>query len=294
MQGSATAGASIPKHADNLMNAGGYAEYVRRFNARDERYADFYAPGVVFEHGPVFGNLHGSEAILDFYRTFWKSFDETLVPGQIIIDKSKGLMAVELTTHLVARVDGAMSQSRPQGMNRGDEIISVATVLYELKNGKVRRIRAAPDQTTFEPVTARTAPAPFPGEVNLSNRSQVEQAYRHYVECFNRQDDRCFTRYYDNGVVFLSGSLPEMHGSNEIVDFYRNAWRHFHEHLIIRGVEVSPDKIVANLENTLEVSSDFPDFTPRALKQGERLHLRGKVVYELRKGRFTLINDGAR
>jgi hypothetical protein len=35
-------------------------------------------------------------------------------------------------------------------------------------------------------------------------------------------------------------------------------------------------------------------FAPRALKQGERLHMRGKVVYTLRKGRFTLINDGAR
>src|SRR6185437_11567898 len=120
-----------------------FAEYIRRFNSGDERYAELYADNVVFEHGAYYGTLRGRQAILDFYRHTWKSFAQTLVPGDVVIDNERGLMAVEMTTHLVAKVDGVASQSRPEGMKAGDEIVSMGVVFYEIRDGLIRHIRGA-------------------------------------------------------------------------------------------------------------------------------------------------------
>jgi hypothetical protein len=38
-----------------------YQEYARLFNAHDDRYAEFYHPNVVFDHGPFYGVLRGRQ-----------------------------------------------------------------------------------------------------------------------------------------------------------------------------------------------------------------------------------------
>jgi hypothetical protein len=137
---------------DVLMTREKYAEYVRRFNAQDNRFAEFYTEGVVFEHGPVFGTLHGRQGVVDFYRNaIWSRIKETIVPEAVVIDNEHGLMAVELVTHLVATKEGVKLPSHPQGMKVGDELTVTGVVIYSLKNGEISHIRDAIEGNSFKP-----------------------------------------------------------------------------------------------------------------------------------------------
>jgi len=128
-----------------------YQEYVRRFNAQDERYAQFYSDDVVFDHGPVFGVLNGRRAVIDFYRAFWAKFHETLELGAIVIDNAHGQMAVEVSTHLVARQAGVTLPSHPEALHPGDEFVTRDVVIYTLCQGKITHIRGAVEGRSFMP-----------------------------------------------------------------------------------------------------------------------------------------------
>lgn len=127
-----------------------YVEYVRLFNAEDERYAQFYSGDVEFEHGPGFGNLQGPQGIVNFYRKFWVKFHEALEVGAIVIDNEHGLMAVELSTHLAARQAGVALPSHPRAMNVGDEFVTSGVVIYTLRDGKITHIRGAVEGNSFK------------------------------------------------------------------------------------------------------------------------------------------------
>ena len=131
-----------------------YAQYVRRFNAEDERYAELYSDDVVFDHGPVFGVLRGRQAIVDFYKDFWGKMHETLDVGAVVIDNEHGLMAAELSTHLVARKPGMTLPSHPAGMHVGDEFVTRGVVIYTLRKGKIVQIRGAVEGNSFNPAAA--------------------------------------------------------------------------------------------------------------------------------------------
>lgn len=289
---SATPPAAAQPH---IMTREIFAEYIRRFNNRDERYAELYGDDVVFEHGPYYGTLRGRQGILDFYRQTWKSFAQTLVPGDVVIDNERGLMAAEMTTHLVARVNGVASQSRPQGMKAGDEIVSMGVVFYEIRDGLIRHIRGAAQRADFHPVGSRTVPAPLPMEALTPQvQAQVEAAYRRYVECFNAHDIPCFSNFYDDDVVFMAAPLPGMIGREAIVGFYQGAWKHLREHLVIQSLAVENGRLKVSLRNTIEVFEDYPEFPVRALKKGETFTREGKLTYEVHAGRFVRISEGDR
>ena len=133
-----------------------YQEYVRRFNAQDVGYAQFYADDVVFDHGPAFGILHGRQGVVDFYRAFWAKFHETLEIGAVVIDNEHGQMAVEVSTHLVARQAGVTLPSHPQALQPGDEFVTRDVVIYTLCHGKIRHIRGAVEGRSFTPYGTQT------------------------------------------------------------------------------------------------------------------------------------------
>jgi ketosteroid isomerase-like protein len=274
-----------------------FAEYIHRFNAQDERYADLYADDVVFEHGPYYGTLRGPQAILDFYRNTWKSFRQTLVPGDVVIDNDRGLMAAEMTTHLVARVDGVASQSHPEGMKAGDEVVSVGVVIYEIRDGRITHIRGAPQKAVFHPTGSQAAPAPLPASLEPltpATQAQLEAAYRKYLECFNARDVPCFSNFYDEDVVFMASPLPGMLGRDAIVAFYQRIWKHLREHLVVRSLSVENGRLEVSLQNTIDVLDDYPDFPPHPLKKGQHFVRAGTISYELGAGRFIRIADGTR
>lgn len=274
-----------------------FAEYIRRFNHRDERYANFYADDVVFEHGPYYGTLRGPQAILEFYRKTWTSFAQTLVPGDVVIDNDRGLMAAEMTTHLVAQVNGVASQSHPEGMKIGDEIVSKGVVFYEIRDGKITHIRGAAQNAVFHPAGSRVVQAPLPASIEPLTpevRAQVEAGYRKYIDCFNAHDVPCFSNFYDDDVVFMAAPLPGMIGREAIVGFYQGAWKHLREHLVVRSLDFDQARLRVVLQNTIDVIEDYPDFPVRPLRKGEHYTREGHLTYEMHGGRFIRISDADR
>lgn len=142
----APAATSLPSRARMTIEA--YAEYLRRFNSGDERYADIYDPDVVFEHDPKFGTLRGRQAIIDFYRGIRAQLQETITASEVVIDNDRGVMAAELSTRLLATRDGVIMPSGK--LNAGDAIIVRGTVYYRLKNGRIAHIRAGIGGATLE------------------------------------------------------------------------------------------------------------------------------------------------
>jgi hypothetical protein len=127
-----------------------YAEYLRRFNAGDDRYAELYDENVVFDHGSFYGVLRGRRAILDFYRNIRTQMKETVTADIVVIDNEHRLMAAELTTELRAIKDGVKLASRT--MDTGDVYTSRGTVIYEFNAaGKITFIRGAKQGGSFEP-----------------------------------------------------------------------------------------------------------------------------------------------
>lgn len=132
------------------MTLAAYQEYLRRFNAGDDRYAELYDENVVFDHGPFYGVLRGRRAILDFYRDVRTQMKETVTADAVVIDNERRMMAAELTTELRAIRDGVKLASRT--INTGDVYTSRGTAIYEFNaEGKITFIRAAKQGSSFEP-----------------------------------------------------------------------------------------------------------------------------------------------
>ena len=119
-------------------------EYYARFNAEDERYAEFLTADVVYPYPFLGVTFHGPKEIVDHYKKFWASgIKETREPGAIIIDNDAGLMAVELTAHIVAKP--GMTPKLPTGevVKPGEEWVGHSVMIYQLRDGKISAIRGA-------------------------------------------------------------------------------------------------------------------------------------------------------
>lgn len=127
-----------------------FAEYVKLFNARDERFAEFYTEDVEFPHkaGVV---LRGRRAIIDFYKNMWQGIKETLTTGAVIVDNERGLMAVEMTVHLEAKPKASTPTQAQKdasvlpgrALKPGETLIDKSVVIYTLRDGKISHIRGA-------------------------------------------------------------------------------------------------------------------------------------------------------
>lgn len=156
----------------------------------------------------------------------------------------------------------------------------------------MRRLIALAFLLAATPASAAEPPLPLSiTPLTPDKRVEIETAFRRYVDCFNRKDIPCFTNYYNKDVVFVSASLPTMNGPDEIVRFYSDVWKHLSEHIVVRGFEYSGDRLIVEMENTLTVFADYPDFVVRPLKKG-KYPSSGKVAYVVKDGRFSRIADG--
>lgn len=135
-------------------------------------------------------------------------------------------------------------------------------------------------------------PPPFPLDPTAADSRQMEASYRTYLECFNRRDVPCFSSFYTDDLLFLSSELPRMSSKQEMLRFYGGVWKHLREHLIIRSFALDGKRLKVDLQNTLTVFADYPDFPPRPLKKGDQFTIGGVVVYVLRDGRIAKILDG--
>lgn len=119
-------------------------EYYARFNAEDERYAEFLTDDVVYPYPFLGVTFHGPKEIVDHYKKFWVTgIKERREPDTIIIDNEAGVMAVELTARIVAKP--GMTPKLPTGevVKPGEEWVGHSVMIYTLRDGKISSIRGA-------------------------------------------------------------------------------------------------------------------------------------------------------
>ena len=279
----------------NRMSLERYAEYLKLFNARDDRWVEFYSKDIIFDHGEGYGILQGRQAVLDFYHRAWADVDEEVVPGKIAIDNENGIMMVEITTRLRAKHDNAKLGAFRVFAHQGDLLVVPGVIAYGLADGLITTIAGIDTGESYRPASKARA-APFPNDtavVTPEVKAQVEKAYREYVACFNQRDLDCITNYFGEDFVF-KGPIWTLHGIPEFKAFYINAWRHFNEHLTIKSIEVRPNQIIVDVYNQLSVSNDFPDFAAGPLKKGDNHLVSGPIVYTLKNGRVCHIESETR
>jgi len=267
-----------------------YAEYVRLFNARDDAFAQYYQENVEFDHGAVYGVLHGRQGILDFYHSFWKDIDEEIVAAKIAIDNENGVMLVELTTRLRAKKDGVRLASRMLE-HKGDLFVTHDVVAYGIADGLITTIGGLALGAHYEPVSQQPEPLPnAAGPLTAALKSKLVDGYRNYLECFNQRRFACFLNFYSDDLVYDSPRW-KLHGQAEFEAFYVKAWKHFTEHLTVNSIELRPNQMVVDLSNHIDVFADFPDFPARPLKKGDSFVVSGTVVYTIEHGRISRIDD---
>ncbi len=125
-----------------------YADYLSSFDSGSDHYADYYAPDVVFDHGP-YGILRGRQAIVDFYHGIRKELRETVTASEVVIDNEHGIMAAEIATRLTALRNGVKLPSHP--LDKGDTFVSRGVVFYGLSGGRIVSIRGAHTGSSFVP-----------------------------------------------------------------------------------------------------------------------------------------------
>jgi len=270
-----------------------YAEYVKLFNARDDRWVEYYSKNVIFDHGEGYGILQGRQEILDFYHRVWADVDEEVVPGKIAIDNENGIMMVEITTRLRAKHDNVKLGAFRVFPKQGDLLVVPGIIAYGLADGLITTIAGVDvGDASYRPASTAHA-APFPKDtavVTPEAKAQVEKAYREYLGCFNHQDLDCVTNFFGEDFVFKS-PIWTLHGIPEFKTFYINAWRHLTEHLTIKSIQVRPNQIIVDVYNLLSVFTDFPDFSAGPRKKGDNYVVTGTVVYTLKDGRISRIDS---
>jgi hypothetical protein len=115
------------------------AAYMKAFNASDyDALCGFYCPDVRLVIGSG-KELVGRQAIVDFYRGVKSKTQRTI---SILQSFSSGeTVAAELESEFVALEDVPDFTSGP--MAKGDRLYINSFVLYDLKDGRYSRIRAA-------------------------------------------------------------------------------------------------------------------------------------------------------
>jgi ketosteroid isomerase-like protein len=129
--------AAVP--GDTPMSAQRFAEYIAAFNRGDyAAFGDFYDAGVVLN---IAGKreLHGREAIFDFYRTVRAQAQRTIEVVNVI--SAGNFIAAELQSEFLALED--VPNFTAGAMKRGDRIFINTISLKELRAGRIERIRSA-------------------------------------------------------------------------------------------------------------------------------------------------------
>jgi hypothetical protein len=120
------------------MDKSQFHDYIDSFNRNDfEGFAKYYADDVLLELPSK--QLHGRQAIVEFYREVKARVRETLQIKQVVCD-DEGL-AAEVATEFFGLEDWPDFIAGPLG--KGESIRIVSFVMYRIRNGKFAHIRSA-------------------------------------------------------------------------------------------------------------------------------------------------------
>jgi hypothetical protein len=114
--------------------------------------------------------------------------------------------------------------------------------------------------------------------------------FRHYIDCFNRNDFDGFSRYYTDDVI-LELPSKELRGREAIVEFYRVVKARIRETLQINQVIADSEGLAAEVATEFYALTDWPDFIVGPIKQGEAIRIVSFVHYRIRGGKFAHIKS---
>jgi SnoaL-like protein len=121
-----------------------------------------------------------------------------------------------------------------------------------------------------------------------------EATFRTYISAFNGGDYDALVRYYADDVVLSFPNGLDLHGRDEIVDFYRPLHQAVDERLEIAFLLMDDRHIAVELETEFHAREDFPAFPRRPLKAGDVVRILSFVHYDLDEDeRFKRIRVGS-
>lgn len=128
-----------------------YMEYILRFNDQDmTAFDDFIHPELHMINGTL--EYTGVDGMKDHYSKIWGRFSEDLVIEKFVSDDQH--IAVKMWAHFTAQVDDAESLFGP--VLKGENFDFRGLILYDLENGKFKRIQVAYNSFTFTNIKGET------------------------------------------------------------------------------------------------------------------------------------------
>ncbi len=285
-------GASSPA-SDTVMKAPMTTErflsYMKRFNAQDPAFVDYYADDIVFDRGEA-GVLRGKAEILAFYNDTWSRIDERIWLDAIAIDPVNGTMMVDLSVELLAREDPA--KDSVVRLKRGDHLLLREVLIYGISHGFITSIRAPEHYSRLTPAGGGPFPAStFSGEPTPLVKKAIEDVYYDYAACFSQTILDCLDRFVADDVQFVSQSLPLLTGKKQLMSFFGDLRKSLSENLSIHGFRYENGWFFVDLSNTLTIHKPIADLGGNAYAPGNYA-LRGEVAYQIVDGKIRRIYDG--
>jgi ketosteroid isomerase-like protein len=126
----------------------------------------------------------------------------------------------------------------------------------------------------------------------MSDTDDIATRYEAYLAAFNAKDLTGLARHLAPDVVFeWNGEMPDMHGRDVVLDFYREAWTHLDEKIRAREVEVAGDRLLATITNELRVFREWPECPLGPMTVGPPLTISGSMEYLYVNGRIAHIAE---
>jgi hypothetical protein len=153
---------STAKPQGHAMTREEFLEYINYFNNKDfDGVTGYFAPDITVEYfdymsEPEFParTLHGPEEFIESYKALFESVKEVLELGDFMSTEDR--VFVELYTEFHPFKDTPASEGR-QAWKKGVPVIMTNWVLYNMEDGKMKRIRIAHFRN-HDPKTAKYKP----------------------------------------------------------------------------------------------------------------------------------------
>ncbi len=97
----------------------------------------------------------------------------------------------------------------------------------------------------------------------------TRQEFTEYARAFSTGDYETYSKFYDENVVLELGAVPDIHGRQGIVDFYREMNRTIQERLTVNQLIMDDGGIAADVGMEFHAHADSPDFVVAPMKKGE-------------------------
>jgi hypothetical protein len=248
-----------------------YEAYVADFLTGDDEglIERWFAPDCAMESGS--GTFEGHDGMRRFLA--WAHDGVRECPRVVAhVQQGRDLFAeIDMDFHATKeRADFPFQHLFP-----GDSITVKFLAHYVLDDeGKIRRLK-----TMVWPPEKGVSKLPPLGP----HPSQLA-AYGAYTAAFSNGDPERYTRFYNDDVELLLGSVPPMRGRQAIADFYTAMFKRVRESLTVHGIEASETEIVSDTTSRFTAIADAPDFVVGPLSKGDYIEVRVIVTYSLRNG----------